>query len=180
MQIVIILNGAVSSGKTTIGKLLVDESKKQGDDSIFFDLDDFVEKRSPEFKWDTTDERLKDWLDARKELADITNQQLAKSKTIVVVGSFFTKEEIEGFTKYLTQNTKVYLYNLIVPLEERLKRNRLRKYSNPDEDIAAQQKEIDNITKKFGIEINNFRDQHQTVSNILEFAKDNIGLFRLL
>lgn len=176
MKRVIILNGAVSSGKTTIGKLLVEVLKEQGDDANFFDLDDLVEKRSPEFKWATPGERLKDWLDARKELAKITNQQLEIGKTVVVVGPFFIQEEIEGFTKYLGQNIKTYLYTLIVPLKERLERNRSRKYSNPNEDIATQQREIDNLKNVYGIEINNFRDQQETINSILESVKDNIGL----
>lgn len=174
---VIILNGAVSSGKTTIGKLLVDELKKHGNDAVFFDLDDLVEKRSPEFKWDTPEERLKDWLNARKELANITNRQLEKGKAVVVVGPFFSKEEIEGFTTYLTQNTQVYLYTLIVPLEERLKRNRSRKYSNPDEDVAIQQKEIDSLKEQHGTEINNFQDQLETVNEILGSINSSLGLF---
>lgn len=103
MQRIIILNGAVSSRKTTIGNLLVDELTKHGEDAIFFDLDDLVEKRSPNFKCDTPEARLKDWLNARKELAEITNKQLREGKTVVVVGPFFTKEEIDGYIKYLTR-----------------------------------------------------------------------------
>ncbi|KKQ66761.1 MAG: hypothetical protein US86_C0003G0004 [Candidatus Daviesbacteria bacterium GW2011_GWA2_38_24] len=176
---IIILNGAVSSGKTTIGKLLIEKLIHEGKDAVFFDLDDLVEKRSPDFKWDFDENKSRDWLDARKELAELTNQHLHSKRIVVVVGPFFQKEEIEGFIKYVHPEAKIYLYTLTVPLEERLKRNRSRKYSNPDEDIAIQQKEINNLSESYGANINNIRSQLETVDDIVISVENNIGELQL-
>lgn len=172
---VIILNGLIASGKTTLGKLLADHFHNHDERAIFYDLDDLVEKRNSNFKWESKDAQTRDWLKARKELADLTNESVKQGNNVVVVGPFFQRDEISGFVKYLNPTSEVYLYTLIIPLDERLRRNSLRKWSNPEEDLKVQQNTYEKLTERFGHDIENIGVEEESLERIINAVNQSLG-----
>lgn len=177
---IIILNGGVASGKTTVSKLVVKKLKKGNIDAVFIDLDDAVERLNPEFEWNSDKDRLRDWLSARKTCAIKTINNLKAGKEVIMVGPFLTKEEISGYLRHINLKVNVFLFTLVIPLEVRLKRNNERKFSNPTEDLIMQQKTIDKLLPKvLGQKTTNLTSPKETAEKILEFIGKNKGRINL-
>jgi adenosyl cobinamide kinase/adenosyl cobinamide phosphate guanylyltransferase len=66
---VILLNGAIASGKSTLGKAIVQQRRRHHQVATFYDLDDEVRKVNPSLEWKHGEERLRDWLHSRKQSA---------------------------------------------------------------------------------------------------------------
>lgn len=172
---IILLNGLLASGKTTVGELLKERLINSGERVAFIDLDDEVEKIHGSHKFETPDKKKEVWLQARKNIAEVTNSNSVKGVTTIIAGPFFQKDEIDWFTKYLDPKAEVYLYTLIVPLDIRLKRNRQRRWPNPDEGIYSQYQIFKKLNEHFGEYIENTGTTQETVDKILQCIQEGLG-----
>ena len=146
----IILNGAVAAGKTTLGKGLTKRLNESGQKSIFYDLDDEVERINGNHVFKNDDHMNKVWLEARRNYSLKTNEHLKNNETVIMVGPFYQKAEIDGFMKYISEKPAVLLFTLNSPLETRLQRNKDRRWSNPEEDLKVQNSKIEQLEEKYG------------------------------
>jgi shikimate kinase len=172
---VILLNGAIASGKTTIGKALVKRIREQPGAATFYDLDDETRKLNPRLEWEQEEQRLRDWLYSRKMLALKTTEDIRKGTEVVIAGPFFLKEEITGYSNYIPRNVSLFLYTLITPLEERIYRDAARAQSNIIADLHRQQEEIDHLPKQYGYEVSNTGTVEEAADTILQLVHAGIG-----
>lgn len=176
MKNIIILNGLIASGKTTIGKELVKALNKSGENAIFFDLDDEVTRLNPKDYWESEEDKHKTWLQARKNLAHITLKSLKDNDIVVVVGPFFDEEEIKGFTQYITFEIELYLFTLQTPVTMRISRNRSRIPSNNPKDIQEQDERFHNSNLQLkGAVVENTASIKETITLLLDNIKNHVG-----
>src|SRR5690349_16784703 len=107
---IILLNGAIASGKITIGKAIVKQIREQQRAATFYDLDDETRKLSPKLEWEQEEQRLRDWLRSRKTLALKTTKDIRRGAEVVIAGPFFLKGEITGYTNYIPRDVSLFLY----------------------------------------------------------------------
>jgi len=168
------INGLIASGKNTIGELLAKHFNDNGTKAEFLDIDKAVEEINPDNVWGNEKETLKIWLEARKNYAERTNQ--SDAEVISVVGPFFSKAEIKGFTDYINDDSELYLYTLDTPLEVRIERNKHRSRSNDPKDITDQEANFQKIKDlMYGGTVKNIGTTEETISQILEQMENNMG-----
>lgn len=173
----IILSGAIASGKTTVGKLLADAYVSKGYPTIFLDLDQEVEKLSPGFEWEQNDLRLHDLALARKILAERTNSAINLHHDVVVAGPFFTREDMNNYTRYLSQGFEIYLFQLMASLKTRSERNLLRDVEDPKKDILKQQVAIEQLKYHIGMNIDANIHPVQIIEEIMRLISHKKGLY---
>lgn len=120
---VILLNGPIASGKTTLGKHLTQKLKSLGNKVVFYDLDDEVERINGNHIFDSDEKKNDVWLQARKNYALKTNEHLSKDELVVMVGPFFQKDEIGGYVSHIVPDVPILLFTLNTPLDLRIKRD---------------------------------------------------------
>lgn len=174
----ILINGAIASGKTTVGRTLAVTLTMRGSSTHFVDLDDEVRKLNATMTWTDSKKRTEDWLTARRSVAEEANSA-DESHTIVVSGPLFTKEEINGITRHLTGKRPVYLYNLHAPLDTRIKREFNRESGNTVTDLIHQDKMLKEMENLFGHDIMNTDDVEVAVKSIFSNLANGIGLLKL-
>lgn len=174
---VIILSGPIASGKTTIGKLLADAFTREGAPTIFLDLDSEVEKLSPGFDWEQEDLKLHDLALARKIIAERTNSAVNLHHDVVVVGPFFTQDDMRNYTRYLSKGFEIYYFQLSAPLDVRHHRNVSRDKGDPKRDILEQQVMIEQLRHHMGTVIDARLHPVQVVEEIMKLVRKNIGLY---
>lgn len=173
---VIIISGAIASGKTTVGKLLADAYTKQGVPTVFLDLDSEVEKLSPGFDWEQNDLKLHDLALARKIIAERTNSAVNLHHDVVVAGPFFTREDIHNYTRYLAHGFEIYFYQLSASLEERHKRNLSRGRENPRRELLVQQVMIEQLRHHLGTNVDANQHPVQIIIEIMRLVAKKHGL----
>jgi chloramphenicol 3-O-phosphotransferase len=171
---VILLNGAIASGKTTIGKLLADTLANQHTAVTRYDVEELLQETNPMLTWHDANEQLHDWLGARKALAEQANRDLTNGKVIIVSGPFFTRQELKGFLDYLAADAAVFLFTLHVPVEERIAREEIRK-RNSTSVLFDQQALLVELPAPLGSIVENVSTPDMTVMTIGKLLTDNAG-----
>jgi shikimate kinase len=173
---VILLNGAIASGKSTIGKAIVQQRSQHHRAAAFYDLDDEVRKVNSRLKWEHGEERLSDWLHSRKQSALKAAEDLRKGIEVVVAGPFFLKEEIIGYIDFIPRdNTPLFLYTLVTSFEERVRRDAARTCRNTFSDLYRQQEMVAHLPKQYGYEVQNTGPVEETVQMLLHLVNTGIG-----
>jgi len=173
---IIVLNGLIASGKTTIGKELVKALNNSGEKAVFFDLDDEVLSLNLNDSTASNEERLKTWLHARKNIALQTLKSLKSHKTVVIAGPFYFPDEIEGFTTYITIDIPIYLFTLDTNLTNRLERNSKRLPPNDSQDIHEQEEKIKKLRKEYGYTIESNGSINEVIETIRKLLPLSKGL----
>jgi thymidylate kinase len=123
----ILIDGGPASGKNTLGTLLKDKLKSNGEPSELLDLDTFVEEINPSWVWDDKQREKEDQSKARENIAKVVDSVLKSEGTCIVIGErLLTKEDVLTFLKRLRVICPVFLFHLSVPLKLRNKRLRAR------------------------------------------------------
>jgi chloramphenicol 3-O-phosphotransferase len=172
---VILLNGAIASGKSTLGRAIVEQRSQYHRAAIFYDVDDEVRKVNPRLEWEHGEERLKDWLHSRKHSALSAAEDLRKGREVVVAGPFFLKEEIIGYIDFIPRDTPLFLYTLVTSFEERVRRDTARTHRNTFSDLCRQQEKIDHLPKQYGYEVQNTGPVEETIRTILHLVTTDVG-----
>jgi hypothetical protein len=143
---------------------------------VFYDLDDEVERINGDHNFETVDKKRAVWLQARRNYAEKTNQHLKNSESVVVVGPFYTQDELVTFLTHVEENTPVYLFTLNNPLEVRMQRNRDRQWSNDEDMLKAQQEQIEKLEEKYGYHFDNNRSIDYSVSFLIDLINKREGI----
>src|SRR6266540_1839527 len=100
--LIIVVNGPIASGKSTVARMLAGIAEKQGRRSAVIDLDEL---------WLMLDHQLprsgkqEHWLVARRAAAVLTDEFFHSGVELVVVnGPFFTAEERAAYLRHLRSN----------------------------------------------------------------------------
>lgn len=174
----ILINGAIASGKTTVGRTLAVTLTMKGTTARFVDLDDEAKKLNASLTWKDSARRLEDWLAARRSVAlEVNNAD--PSHTVVVSGPLFTKDEINGITRHLSVQRPIYLYNLHAPLDTRIQREFNRESGNTVTDLIHQDNLLKELEDMFGHDVMNGEDVETAVKAILRHLSDGTGLLEL-
>lgn len=172
---VILISGPIASGKSAIGQRLARTLTAEGQQTEFIDLDKEVLKVHGSLSWESDQDRLDDWLRARRVAAEQANRHMVAGRTVVIAGPFYLPDEIVGLTRYLTENTRVFLFVLETPLSLRLCRNRQRHKPSPDPEIHAQDAAITMLPTRYGTPIRNEGEPHDTVERLLHTIEAGRG-----
>src|SRR3989344_150940 len=175
----IIIDGSPASGKTTLGKLLVEELGARGDKARFLDWDDYVEAVNPTWVWDNKQNEERDKGIAGASLANDTDKYLKQNFIVITVGTFLIKRDLIRYLSNLKTNIPVYLYHLNVSLSLRRKRNHKIEY-NPLLDLEKDQRERDAIKKWYGHVYENINSPKEDAKNLLKLVRNNQGHLDLL
>jgi len=171
---VLLLNGAIASGKTTIGVLLARRLRDAGQETLQIDLDDEVQDFSPTLCWMDEATRRRDWLLAREQAARKSDRALHAGQSVVVVGPFFTGSEISGYVAHVTCRADLFLYSLTVPLAVRVARERSRG-RNTATVLIEQDAAIAALTRRYGAVIDNEGLLQSTVAAISVAIAAGVG-----
>jgi shikimate kinase len=174
---VILLNGAIASGKSTLGKAIVQQRRHHHQAATFYDLDDEVRKVNPRLEWKHGEERLRDWLHSRKQSALKAAEDLRKGSEVIVAGPFYLKEEIIGYIDFIPRDTPLFLYTLVTSFEERVRRDAARTHGNTFSDLQRQQEMIAHLPKQYGYEVQNTGPVEETIQTLLHLVDTGIGRF---
>jgi uridine kinase len=174
-SMVILLNGAIASGKTTTGRLLERTLREQGHSVCFYDLDEEIQKVNPNMVWSDEKKQLHDWLRMRKHIAEAINHDIQQKKVVVVSGPFFTKPEIKGLIDYIADDISVFLFTLHVSLEQRIAREKIRN-RNAKSVLMDQEQLLAELLEKFGSVVENMNEPKITVMTILQLVAMREGL----
>jgi cytidylate kinase len=174
---VILINGPIASGKSTIGRHLAMEMKERGIRAVFYDLDEEMMDVNASFKWHNKNEKLHDWIKVRHRVALKTTANLERRMNTIISGPFFIEDEIGGVVRYISHPCEVYIFNLVVPLEERMKRDSLRNHhAIPSEEIVDQQLVIETLEEHYGHDIDNTHSIEHTIHEIFKCVEYGLGM----
>jgi chloramphenicol 3-O-phosphotransferase len=117
---IIVVNGPIASGKSTVATMLAGIAEKQGRRSAVIDLD---------LLWLMLDHqllrsgKLEHWLVARRAAAVLTDEFIDSGVELVVInGPFFTTEERAAYLRHLRSTADVRFVTLRVSFEESYRR----------------------------------------------------------
>ena len=166
-QIVIILRGAPSSGKSTIAYLL----SKNLPNTYKFGIDSMVQTIISPGKVD-----MNEWLKARPldhELSEIIVKYLLdKGNNLAIEEIFLEAKEIDKFVKIAHKiGARVFVFELKVSLEEALRREKIRPYAEEGKPVKEAIELLDKNPYKNAIKIDTSK---LTKAEILEFILQKI------
>lgn len=175
----ILLDGGPASGKSTIGKMLVDEFNDSGQKSILLDLDGYVENYCPTWKWDSDQQKESDFAKARADFTLSIDKHLQENFTVFAIGDrFMTKDDVIRYINKLSVKVPVYLYHLSAPFELRQQRLQER---GPHSliDLKQDQKDRDQIKSWPGYVYQNINSPAADTVELIKLIKNDIGLINL-
>ncbi len=178
MQIILI-NGLIASGKTTLGKLLVDEFTKKRIRASFIDIDDEVLQINSNFLWDNVVNKRKDWLKARRSAAIKANVNQRQGIITVIAGPFFQRDEISGFVSFLKDDPVTFLFNLHLSLKVRLHRDKKRLHTNDIATLKEQEQSFELLEERYGFDINNQNSTEEALKQIQCALAEDRGKLQL-
>jgi chloramphenicol 3-O-phosphotransferase len=116
----IVVSGAVASGKSTVARELAGIAERGGRRSAVIDLDEvwlMLDRQRPRTGGAET------WLLARHGAAALTDLFFSSGIDVVLCeGPFFTAEERDGYTRHLRTPVVARFVTLTVPFDESLRR----------------------------------------------------------
>ncbi|MEK7200750.1 MAG: hypothetical protein AAB672_01315 [Patescibacteria group bacterium] len=171
----ILIDGGPASGKNTLGELVVSKLKNFGEKAILLDLDFYVEGYNPKWIWDSSEQKEKDQLNARKNIVRDIEKYLLENFIVIVIGErFLTINDVEKFLFELKTKYPIYLYHLNTPFSLREKRLRER---GPHSliDLERDQEDRDKIVNWPGIIYENTHTPDIDASNLMSLIQDNKG-----
>ena len=172
----ILIDGGPSSGKNTLGILLVKEFQKLSNKSILLDLDVCVEKYNPSWIWNSKEKEEKDQQKARVNFAKDINNYLQQNYVVIAIGErFLTKTDIANFINRLKITSPIYLYHLSIPFSLRTQRLHER---GPHSliDLEKDQTERDLNVKWYGYVYKNINSENIDTQNLFKLIHDGKGL----
>lgn len=175
----ILLDGGPASGKSTLGKLLVNDLNAKGNKSILLDLDRYIEKYCPKWIWENPLQKKRDLASARIDFKNDINKFLQKKFDVIVIGErFLTKTDISKYTNSLKISAQIYLYHLSVPFDLRDQRLKNR---GPHSliDLEKDQKTRDAIKLWPGYVYQNINSPEIDASNLLELIMNKQGEIKI-
>lgn len=176
---VIFIDGGPASGKNTLGNLLVDYFLRDGFKSVLLDLDGYVERYCPDWRWGDDRKRIRDINAARTDLIRDINSFLQRDFCVIVIGDrFMTQKEIDEYAKKLPLNCPKYLYHLNPPLAIRKQRLHDR---GPHSliDIDNDQQERDAILLWPGFVYQNVDIPEEDAKHLYTLIRTKKGLIKL-
>lgn len=175
MKKIILIDGGPASGKNTLGELLIKMFNNSGDKSVLLDLDTFVEHFNPTWIWKNNDQKDKDQLNARLNIAKEIDKYLQQDYTVIVIGErFLRKNDVINFISRLTTTCPVYLYHLSPTFALREERLHQR---GPHSliDLAKDQKERDEIKNWLGFVYENVNSSEVDAKNLMQLIREGKG-----
>ncbi len=169
----------MASGKTTVGDQLAEELTRSGKKTMFYDFDEFCEAFNPDYKWENDEDKEKDLLGARKLLANVTNVTLEQNIDVVVVGTFLYKDELEKYLNNINKEVDVFLYQLVMPIELRFKRNKARRWPSKEEDMQAEEANLINSEVNYSLKVENTDDIPTVVDKLTNLINNSQGKIQL-
>lgn len=171
----ILIDGGPASGKNTLGALLVEQLRKDGNTVILLDLDTYVEKINPSWVWENKKNEERDQLQAREDFAADIQKFLQKNYTIIVIGErFLTKQDIAAFVNRIKIPCFVNLFHLSVPIDLRRKRL-VERGTHSLIDIKKDQKERDAIALWPAYVYKNINSPEIDANNLAQLIHDLKG-----
>lgn len=177
-MILIIIDGGPASGKNTLGNLIVDKFHKLGDKSVLLDLDTYVEKINPTWRWEDKQQENIDQLKARDFFANEISKYLEDDYIVIAIGEkILTKTDLFAFLNKLNIISDTYLYHLVIPLT--LRKERLQK-RGPHSliDIEKDQNDRNQIKTWPGYIYKNINSPEKDAKKLFEFIKKERGLIK--
>lgn len=171
----ILIDGGPASGKNTLGELLSAKLRKLGDRAVLLDLDAYVEKFNPKWIWTNEQEKNKDQLQARVDIAKDIDKYLLDDFSVIVIGeSFLSKKDVTRFVKRLKTTPPAFLYHLTVPFSLREQRLRQR---GPHSliDLQQDQKDRDAVSEWPGYVYENINSPEEDSSALLSLIQEGRG-----
>jgi thymidylate kinase len=174
----ILIDGGPASGKSSLGHMLVNAIKKQGEQIILLDLDSYVENYCLTWKWENEEQKVKDLLKAKTDFANAINQSLESSASVIAIGDrFMSKDEVSNYINKLRAKVSVQLFHLNVPFELRKQRLHAR---GPHSLINLEQDQQDREAVKEwpGYVYANVSSIEQDTKNLLKLIQEGQGLIQ--
>lgn len=174
----ILIDGGPASGKSSLGHMLVNAIEKQGQQIILLDLDSYVEKYCPTWKWENEQQKEKDLLKAKTDFINAINQTLESNSSVIAIGDrFMAKGDIAKYTDKMNIKIPVHLFHLMVPLELREQRLHAR---GPHSliNLKQDQKDRDAIKDWPGYVYANVNSIEQDAENLLKLIQEGQGLIQ--
>ncbi|OGG30931.1 hypothetical protein A3I51_01020 [Candidatus Gottesmanbacteria bacterium RIFCSPLOWO2_02_FULL_38_8] len=175
----ILIDGGPAQGKNTLGTLLVENFRKQGNKTILMDLDSYVEEINPSWIWKYKRLEENDQLKARENFAKDINKYLQENYIIFIIGErFLTKKDVVVFCSRLKITYPVYLYHLSIPIS--LQKERLHN-RGPHSliDIEKDQKERDEIKIWPGYVYQNINSPEIDAKNLMKLIQIGQGIIEI-
>lgn len=127
--LIIVVNGPIASGKSTVATMLAGIAEKQGRRSAVIDLDVLwlmLDHQLPRSG------KLEHWIVARRAAAVLTDEFIDSGVELVVInGPFFTTEERAAYLRHLRSTADVRFVTLRVSFEESYRRVQADQNSRP-------------------------------------------------
>jgi len=171
----ILIDGGPASGKNTLGELLVHKLSELGEKAVLLDLDTYVEKYNPEWRWDSEHEKERDQLQARVDLSKDIDQRLLENAIIFVIGErFLSRDDVRRFLERLGTTPSVYLYHLSTPFAIRKQRLHER---GPHSliDLEKDQKDRDAVADLPGYVYENIHTPEEDADKLLALIQRGEG-----
>lgn len=170
------IDGGPASGKNTLGELLTKKFQELREKTILLDLDTYVEKLNPSWIWNDDEQKEKDQLQARRNIAKDIDKYLQEKDQVIVIGErFLSNDDVEKFINRLSIKPQVYLYHLSVPFSVRQQRLHQR---GPHSliDLAKDQKDRDAVTSWPGYVYENMNSPENDAGNLIKIMQEGKGL----
>ncbi len=176
----ILIDGGPASGKNTLGVLLVEKLRTDGNKVKLLDLDTYVEKINPSWIWENKINEERDQLQAREDFAADIQKFLQENYTIIVIGErFLIKADIAAFVNRIKIPCPVYLYHLSVPINLRRKRL-VERGPHSLIDIDKDQKERGAIAVWPGYVYENVNSPEIDANNLVQLIHDSKGVIDIV
>ncbi len=175
----ILIDGGPASGKNTLGKMVADDFIFDGEKSALLDLDTYVEKYCPTWKWDSEQKKESDLAKARTDFINDINKFLQDDFIVLAIGErFLTEDDVIRYTAKLLKKAPTYLYHLSVPFALRQQRLHER---GPHSliDLDQDQKDRDQITSWPGHIYQNINSPEVDAKELIKLIQKNVGLIKI-
>jgi predicted kinase len=172
----ILIDGGPASGKNTLGELLVVKFQKLGGKAILLDLDAYVERYKPDWKWENREQEEKDQSNARMDFYNEVSKYLQEGWNVIAIGErFLTREDVNNFVSKIAASCTAYLFHLTVQYAIREHRLHSR---GPHSliDLNKDQQDRDAVKNWPGYVYENINSPEEDAKNIFGLIQQSKGL----
>jgi hypothetical protein len=172
----VLIDGGPASGKNTLGELILTKFQELGEKTVLLDLDTYVEQLNPIWVWESEQQREKDQLNARLNIAKDIDRYLQEDYRVITIGErSLTKEDVSSFINRLEITPPTYLYHLSVPFKMRERRLHKR---GPHSliDLVKDQEDRDAVLDWPGFVYENKNSPEEDAVNLMNIIKQSKGL----